>query len=525
MNLRNVRKRKVGTFHGFTLVELIVVITILAVLATIGFLALSGYSQDAKDSAIRANVRSVQTAIASESAVTNRSPRYYVVHDSGAALSGALVYVDGNPTSLTGGDWNAAGTNYSAGNPDYAKLKLNPEKFKVSASGLPGGTLGVLARTAGFVPAEAAYDPRYLTVGAADAAAGTSGSGKKRTASYFQVAAISPATGAVTVSGNYPSSSGSVAGLVKDPKASSSTGALWDGGTSGMGEPPVAGTCGTANKAYAFSATSFGSDTFCPAGAVSSPASPAFPSAGNSVSWTCPGQNGGAAANCSASHVAGANCAAGTQTVNGHSYSLSAFNNGNTLAGTSAAVAVTGGNLTYSQTFLCTDGAVTTNGTETLGTLTCTAAGFANVGGICLPNSCSAIKTAYPASADGTYSIDPDGAGAFASFSVLCDMTTDGGGWTVFQERYSGAQDFYLGWTSYVNGFGTPGSGEYWLGLNKLNAIAGTSKQAYVALTRNTNATAYAKYSSFSIGGSGTNYALTVSGYTGTAGDSLSSHS
>ena len=77
-------KRK---FSAFTLVELIVVITILAVLATIGFLALSGYSQDAKDSAIRANVRSVQTSIASESALTNNSPRYYVVHDSGAALS------------------------------------------------------------------------------------------------------------------------------------------------------------------------------------------------------------------------------------------------------------------------------------------------------------------------------------------------------------------------------------------------------------------------------------------------------
>ena len=79
---------------AFTLVELIVVISILAVLATIGFLALSGYSQDAKDSAVRANVRSIQTAISSESAVTGNSARYYVIHDSGAALSGAFVYVD-----------------------------------------------------------------------------------------------------------------------------------------------------------------------------------------------------------------------------------------------------------------------------------------------------------------------------------------------------------------------------------------------------------------------------------------------
>ena len=90
------------SWKGFTLVELVVVITILAILATIGFLALSGYSQDAKDSAIKANVRSVQTAISSEAALTNNSPRYYVVHDTGAALSGAFVYVDGNQTALTG---------------------------------------------------------------------------------------------------------------------------------------------------------------------------------------------------------------------------------------------------------------------------------------------------------------------------------------------------------------------------------------------------------------------------------------
>ncbi len=38
-------------FHGFTLVELIVVITILAILGTIGFLSIGGYSSKARDSA------------------------------------------------------------------------------------------------------------------------------------------------------------------------------------------------------------------------------------------------------------------------------------------------------------------------------------------------------------------------------------------------------------------------------------------------------------------------------------------
>lgn len=127
-------KRGIHTRIGaFTLGELIVVITILAVLATIGFLALSGYSQDAKNSVVATNVRSLYSAITAESALTGNSPRYYVIHDSGASLSGGIVFIDGNSNSLTGGDWNAPNTNYSAGNPDYVKLKINKDKFKISA--------------------------------------------------------------------------------------------------------------------------------------------------------------------------------------------------------------------------------------------------------------------------------------------------------------------------------------------------------------------------------------------------------
>ena len=72
------------------------------------------------------------------------------MHDTGAALSGAFVYVDGNQTALTGGDWNVSGTNYSAGNPDYVKLRLNADKFKTASQGSPA--------------AFAAYDPKYLAV-------------------------------------------------------------------------------------------------------------------------------------------------------------------------------------------------------------------------------------------------------------------------------------------------------------------------------------------------------------------------
>jgi prepilin-type N-terminal cleavage/methylation domain-containing protein len=65
-------------------------------------------------------------------------------------------------------------------------------------------------------------------------------------------------------------------------------------------EEPTAGSCGSASKTYLYTETTYGSDTFCIQG-TASPSSPSFPELGSSTSWTCPGSNGGATANCSAS--------------------------------------------------------------------------------------------------------------------------------------------------------------------------------------------------------------------------------
>ena len=107
---------------------------------------------------------------------------------------------------------------------------------------------------------------------------------------------------------------------------------------------------------------------------------------------------------------------------------------------------------------------------------------------------------------------------------VYCDMETDGGGWTVFQRRQDGSVDFYRYWTDYENGFGNL-IGEFWLGLSKIHRLTKEgSNTLRVELEDFEGNTAYANYSTFSVGNSTSKYTLTVGGYAGTAGDGLAGH-
>ena len=103
-------------------------------------------------------------------------------------------------------------------------------------------------------------------------------------------------------------------------------------------------------------------------------------------------------------------------------------------------------------------------------------------------------------------------------------METDGGAWTVFQRRQDGSVDFYRYWTDYENGFGDL-TGEFWLGLSKIHHLTKEgSKTLRVDLGDFEGNTAYANYSTFSVSDGSTEYILTVGGYSGTAGDSMTYH-
>ncbi|XP_025215901.1 ficolin-2 isoform X1 [Theropithecus gelada] len=109
--------------------------------------------------------------------------------------------------------------------------------------------------------------------------------------------------------------------------------------------------------------------------------------------------------------------------------------------------------------------------------------------------------------------------------TVLCDMDTDGGGWTVFQRRVDGSVDFYRDWAAYKRGFGSR-LGEFWLGNDNIHALTaqGTS-ELRVDLVDFEDNHQFAKYRSFKVADEKEKYNLVLGAFVeGSAGDSLTSH-
>lgn len=124
-----------NTNKGFTLVELIVVITILAILGTIAFISLQGYSQDAKNAKVSQDLNTLASAV--EVALTDGTL---------AGISSLVPNNDSNYDLTTWTvtiftKWSATGSTvnlstlvpankYRAGKIDFAAIRQNGDDFK-----------------------------------------------------------------------------------------------------------------------------------------------------------------------------------------------------------------------------------------------------------------------------------------------------------------------------------------------------------------------------------------------------------
>lgn len=140
------------------------------------------------------------------------------------------------------------------------------------------------------------------------------------------------------------------------------------------------------------------------------------------------------------------------------------------------------------------------------------------------PASCAAWIQEDPGSPDGIYTIDVDGLGGLEPFDVRCDMTTEGGGWTLvaLNDETTTFVQFDRSWQEYADGFGDlPSMSIGWLGNHRLHALTQGGVQLQVRDDHDVHG-----YVGFSIGDEPSNFELSVeeAGMSGDGGHFVSGH-
>ncbi|CAC5417476.1 Fibrinogen-like protein 1 [Mytilus coruscus] len=114
-------------------------------------------------------------------------------------------------------------------------------------------------------------------------------------------------------------------------------------------------------------------------------------------------------------------------------------------------------------------------------------------------------------SLSGVYTVYID----YQPVEIYCELRADS------DTKKTGTTDFYWNWHEYKQGFGNVNF-EYWLGNDNLHKILSSKNYKLRIDLEDWNGNAkYADYNTFVVGSEDTNYTLTISGYSGDAGDSI----
>lgn len=126
-----------------------------------------------------------------------------------------------------------------------------------------------------------------------------------------------------------------------------------------------------------------------------------------------------------------------------------------------------------------------------------------------VPADCAEIHESDPLAPDGAYMIDPDGLGGAAAFEAQCDMSNDGGGWTLVarNDQPTSFDTFDQDWDAYRDGFGDlPGGQSGWIGNERLHVMTAGGLELQVRHDMGVH-----EYADFEIGDEPSLYELSVS--------------